>query len=131
MPILCLKQPILQDSEGVAHPDALYKASSVLMDLDDSQGSVLWRAYHDQAALLSGKQPLSGCDHNTHITPADFGRVFGFAPPAGAVTYGAQTSSALVFVAQTVGDTDGGQKDAQGQPVLEPFFKAAQVVQIG
>lgn len=140
MPVLALKQPIASDAEGVSHPDAIYIPSDIHMAVIIQQGNVEWRAYHDEAALLSEKEPLPDCGHNTVISVADNQRIFNYEPPAGTpANFGAQVSAALVFAAQTVLDTPAYQADgvtpqldpATGQPVMVAFFANAQVVSVG
>lgn len=131
MAILALKQPVVADNTGTPHPDAVYIPADIHMAPIVSEGNVGWRCYHDQTALLTGKEPLSSCDVAIHINPEDNAKVCAFTPNSASTTYAAQTWEALIFVTKTVRDTDRGQKDTSGKTILEPFFNNATVIAIG
>ena len=128
MPVSALKMPV-SDPDGSSHPDAIWMPARVVMDNIARAAGVDWYPYHDAPSYLAGKQPVAGVEHHTALDTALYAQVLGF--DAGTTVYGPATANALAFLALHVADTPTGQTDAQGQPVMAPFFAAAQVVQIG
>ncbi len=134
MSINALAMPF-QDPAGDNHPAAVWLPGTVIMDNLDKTGGVDWVAYHSPAALAAGDTPVQGGQHHMSIDPALYAQVMAFPVQAGG--YDAATEAALTYLAQNVKDTPGvspdetPQVDAQGKPVMVPFFQSAQVVQIG
>ncbi len=115
--------------DGASHPNAIWIPAQVIMDQVEMQGGVQWYAYHDAAAFIAKKSPIAGVQHHTSLDQALYAQVQ--ALDTKTTIYGAATAYALVYLAKHYPDTPMGDTDPDThQPILAPYFAAAQVVQI-
>jgi hypothetical protein len=114
------------DLSGNSYTPAYWRAVSINISAVGQAINLTFYAYKDSASFAADKQPLPGGVKNYVITGSDFLSVAS-AAPVGASLYDVLAHASEEYAVGKL-DTDTGQKDAGGKPVMASFFAAAQQV---
>jgi len=109
--------------EGFTADMAYWRPVQCNLSIADKSANVVFYGYKDVQARKDGKQPLAGAVKQYSVSSDQFDKYF-----APAAVKGTDHVAQCYKLADDTPDTDSGTKDADGKPVLIPFFQSAQDV---
>lgn len=127
MLLTLLQQPFL-GPDNALHPDAAWYPVGLSLDNlpAEAAASIPWRVFHNAASFALGAQ--GDGDHLTHLGTAAYLQMAVFPAASQGEGLMSHLTRAMVGAAMTTLDTDTGQKDAQGNPVMASAFAQAAII---
>lgn len=114
------------DNSGNVNATAFWRAVQLNISSADKNINLVFYGYKDAAAFMGGKQALSGAQKEYTISGDEFMAV-ALAAPDGDNLYTVLANASEQYALNKL-DTDSGEVDGEGQPILVSFFDGATVV---
>lgn len=114
------------DASGNVNATAFWRAVQLNISSVDKNINLVFYGYKDAASFVAGKQALPGTQKTYTITGDEFLAV-ATQDPVGDNLYNVLAHASEDYALNKL-DTDSGEVDEEGQPILVSFFDGAQVV---